>query len=142
VDFETQTLAAGLKAAGFRADRPAFFSWLGVTIYLSKAAVAATLRYIAARPAGSQVVFDFSPPPLALEAYERRGHLRAAARVARSGEPWIGYFQPAPFAEELRATGFSAAQVLGAEEMNRRYFQHRADGFRVYGSGRMMTAQV
>ena len=32
VDFETQTLASGLRAAGFRADRPAFFSWLGVTI--------------------------------------------------------------------------------------------------------------
>ena len=62
VDFETQTLAAGLKAAGFRADRPAFFSWLGVVIYLSKPAVAETLRTIAAGTKGSQVVFDFSPP--------------------------------------------------------------------------------
>jgi len=142
VDFETQTLAAGLKAAGFRADRPAFFSWLGVTIYLSKDAVTGTLRYIAARPAGSQVVFDFAPPPSTLGDYERRSHEAAAARVARDGEPWIGYFHPGPFADELRAGGFSAAQALGADDMNRRYFAGRADGFRLYGSGRMMTASV
>jgi len=142
VDFETQTLAAGLKAAGFRADRPAFFSWLGVTIYLSKEAVAGTLAYIAARPAGSQVVFDFAPPPSTLGEAERRSHERAAANVARAGEPWIGYFQPEPFAEELRGGGFSVAQALGMDEMNRRYFAGRADGFRLYGSGRVMTAQV
>src|SRR5262249_30574412 len=31
IDFEQQTLAAGLRDAGFDAARPAFFSWLGVT---------------------------------------------------------------------------------------------------------------
>jgi len=142
VDFETQTLAGGLKAAGFRADRPAFFSWLGVTIYLSREAVEGTLRYIAARPAGSQVVFDFAPPLSTLGESERRSHEASAARVARAGEPWIGYFQPAALAEQMRASGFSAAQALGIGEMNARYFDGRTDGFRLYGSGRMMTAQV
>jgi methyltransferase (TIGR00027 family) len=142
VDFETQTLAGGLKAAGFRADRPAFFSWLGVTIYLSKPAVAGTLRYIASRPRGSQVVFDFSPPLSELGDAERRGHERSAANVARSGEPWIGYFSPDALAEEMRADGFSSAQALGSGEMNQRYFRGRTDGFRVHGSGRIMAAQV
>ena len=142
VDFERETLADGLKAAGFRADRPAFFSWLGVVIYLSKPAVAGTLQYIAARPAGSQVVFDFAPPSDALSDAERQSRARSAARVERAGEPWINYYSPAPFAAELRATGFAAAQHLGAEEMNARYFANRADGFRLYGSGQMMSARV
>jgi len=142
VDFESQTLAGGLKAAGFRADRPAFFSWLGVTIYLSKPAVAGTLRYIASLPRGSQVVFDFSPPPSELGDAERRGHERSAANVARSGEPWIGYFSPSALENEMRSGGYSSAQALGADEMNRRYFSARADGFRVRGSGRIMAAQV
>jgi methyltransferase (TIGR00027 family) len=142
VDFETQTLAGGLRAAGFRADRPAFFSWLGVTIYLSREAVAGTLRYIAARPAGSQVVFDFAPPVATLGEAERRSHEEMAANVARAGEPWIGYYNPGPFAEALRATGFASALHLGSGEMNERYFRDRADGFRLYGSGRIMTAQV
>jgi methyltransferase (TIGR00027 family) len=32
VDFERQSLADGLEAAGFDADRPAFFQWLSCRI--------------------------------------------------------------------------------------------------------------
>jgi methyltransferase (TIGR00027 family) len=142
VDFETQTLADGLKAAGFRADRPAFFSWLGVVIYLSRPAVTETLRFIAARPKGSQLVFDFAPPPAELGEEERRSHARSAANVARAGEPWIGYYSPGGFVDELRDTGFDSAYYIGSSEMNARYFANRRDGFRLYGSGRMMAARV
>ena len=142
VDFERQTLAGGLQAAGFRADRPAFFSWLGVTIYLSRPAVAGTLRAIAAMPRGSEVVFDFSPPPAELEPAERGGHARLAAGVARTGEPWIGYYSPGALEDEMRAGGFAAAKALDSAEMNRRYFHGRPDGFRLHGSGRIMAAQV
>lgn len=142
VDFEKQSLAGGLKAAGFRADRPAFFSWLGVTIYLSKPAVDGTLRYIAALPRGSQVVFDFSPPPAELGDAERRSHERSAASVARSGEPWIGYFNPGELVADMHSGGFSSARALGSAEMNERYFRGRTDGFQLYGSGRLLAAQV
>jgi methyltransferase (TIGR00027 family) len=142
VDFEVQTLADGLGAAGFRADRPAFFSWLGVVIYLTKPAVAATLGYVAARPAGSQVVFDFAPPPDSFSEQERASHASSAASVAKAGEPWINYYSPGPLADELRAAGFASAYAVGSGEMNARYFGNRSDGFRLYGSGRMMTAGV
>ena len=142
VDFESQTLAGGLQAAGFRADRPAFFSWLGVVVYLSKPAVNDTLRTIASGARGSQVVFDFAPPSAELGEPERRSRERAAARVAKSGEPWISYYEPKLLVDELRTGGFSLARYLGAEEMNQRYFSNRADGFRLQGSGRMMAAQV
>jgi methyltransferase (TIGR00027 family) len=36
VDFERQSLADGLTAAGFQADAPAFFQWLGVVPYLTR----------------------------------------------------------------------------------------------------------
>ncbi len=52
VDFERQRLDERLRASGFRADRPAFFSWLGVTIYLTPEAVAGTLATIAACASG------------------------------------------------------------------------------------------
>ena len=42
----------------------------------------------------------------------------------------------------MRSGGFSRAQALGSEDMNGRYFAGRADGFRLYGSGRMMSASV
>ncbi|MCC6212854.1 MAG: hypothetical protein IT513_17600 [Burkholderiales bacterium] len=73
---------------------------------------------------------------------ERRRHERLAAGVARSDEPWIGYYSPRALEDRMRSGGFAVAQALGAEEMNRRYFDGRADGFRLYGSGRIMAAQV
>ena len=68
IDFERESLADGLKAVGFQADRPAFFQWLGVVPYLTRAAVSATLDFIAGVP-GSEVVFDYAEP---LENYRCR----------------------------------------------------------------------
>src|ERR1700678_2018414 len=60
VDFERQSLEAGLLAAGFDQRQSAFFSWLGVTPYLSRPAFDATVEFIASLPAGSGVGFDFA----------------------------------------------------------------------------------
>src|SRR5580658_8858725 len=38
VDFERQTLREGLQLARFDSTKPTFFSWLGVTMYLSEEA--------------------------------------------------------------------------------------------------------
>src|SRR5580700_12019169 len=62
VDFERQTLADGLAAAGFDAAKPAVFAWLGVVVYLTRAAVIETLRFVASLPAGTEVVFDYGVP--------------------------------------------------------------------------------
>ena len=50
VDFERDDLTARLVEDGFDATRPAVFVWLGVVPYLTRAAVAVTLRAIAASP--------------------------------------------------------------------------------------------
>src|SRR5579872_5249364 len=48
VDFEKQSFVDELIKAGFDAQAPAFFMWLGVTPYLTREAIAATLRAVAA----------------------------------------------------------------------------------------------
>jgi methyltransferase (TIGR00027 family) len=53
VDFERATLAEGLGQAAFCCRGPAFFSWLGVTMYLEEGAVMNTLRFIASLAPGS-----------------------------------------------------------------------------------------
>src|ERR1019366_6452264 len=53
LDLEHKTLAASLAEAGFAADRPSFFSWLGVIPYLTLDAFRATLETIAQLPVGS-----------------------------------------------------------------------------------------
>lgn len=120
VDFESDDLGRVLRGAGFDPDRPAFFIWLGVVPYLGRAAIAATLRYIASIPE-SEVVFDYSEP---LENYppERRAAVVAlAAYTAEIGEPWLSHFDPDEIAQELRGYGFGALEDLGMSQMAVRY---------------------
>jgi methyltransferase (TIGR00027 family) len=121
VDFERQSLADGLKAAGFQADRPAFFQWLGVVPYLTPEAISSTLDFIARVPE-SEVVFDYAEP---FENYPagRREHVMAvAARAASLGEPWLSLFDPVKLAEMLRNKGFGMVEDLGLAEITDRYY--------------------
>jgi len=140
IDFEAETLLEALCAAGFDARAPAFFSWLGVTPYLTTAAVMETLGVVARRPAGSEIVFDFAPSADTLTAPQRLARAALAARVASVGEPWVSFFDPCEFPRDLTAMGFGSAEVVGSEAIDRRYFRDRADGLRLGGSGYLMHA--
>ena len=121
VDFERQSLADGLAAAGFRADRPAFFQWLGVVPYLTREAISQTLDYIAAVPE-SEVVFDYGEP---FENYseERRANVMAVAeRAAARGEPWLSQFDPAEMSDLLHKAGFAEIEDLGMAALSERFY--------------------
>ena len=143
VDFERQTLAAGLEQGGFDWGSPAFLSWLGVTPYLTRESCMATLRFIAQLPPGSGVAFDFAVDPKLLNLRQRLALHLISRRVAVAGEPFQLYFRPAELAQELRKTGFERSEILDTEEINARYFKDREDGLRVRGSlGQLMGAWV
>jgi len=142
VDFETQDLSEQLRGAGFRFDRPAFFSLLGVVIYLTEAAAMQTLRLVSACAPGTEIVFEFSLPASRLSASARAYREMAMARVAAIGEPWLTFFEPEPLAGDLRALGFGAVDMLRPEEANRTYFAGRIDGLRIGASGYVTAARV
>ncbi len=58
-NFETEDWLTKLMDAGFDPSKPALFIWEGVTPYLDREAVEATLRKIAATAKGSVVAFDY-----------------------------------------------------------------------------------
>jgi methyltransferase (TIGR00027 family) len=140
IDFERDTLAGGLDAAGFDRTAPAFFSWLGVTMYLSAPTITATLAYLAALPHGSAVVFDYAIPPQTLAPLRRAFYRGRLLRVAAAGEPWRSFFTPAQIDAELATLGFTRREDLGPAELNARYFAGRSDGLRTSGPGRIMVA--
>ena len=142
IDFEHDTLTQALSQAGFRKDEPAFFSWLGVSMYLEEEAILETLRFIASCAAGSTVVFDYVVTPSLLTPMERLGMELVSAKVAKSGEPWKTYFDPASLADNIRSLGFSEANNVSPESLNNRYLSGRKDGFRMGGSSRLMHAIV
>src|SRR5271169_872545 len=128
VDFERQTLADGLRDAGFERERPAFFSWLGVTMYLTEDAIAATLGFVASTPRGGGIVFDYAVPRQSLGLVGRMALDALARRVEKSGEPFRTFFDPTALAQRLKQMGFRSVEDLGADEINARYFKDRADG--------------
>jgi methyltransferase (TIGR00027 family) len=141
VDFERQTLAEGLVQAGFDSGVAAFFSWLGVTPYLTREAFMITLSFIAKMSAGSGLVFDFAVDPALLNPGQRQALDALSARVARYGEPFQLFFDPEKLQDELRGMGFHHTEFLQGKELNARYFKDRADGLLVRGGlGHLMGA--
>ena len=143
VDFERQALPEALRAAGFQPGERTFFSWLGVTMYLTREVVFDTLRYVAhSLPYGSGIVFDYAAPPRKVAPLRRLLYRYLVRRVARAGEPFKSFFVPAALAQELRTFGYSRLEDLGAAELNARYFRDRTDGLRVDGPARVMNARL
>ena len=140
VDFEHATLAEALHNAGCRTDLPVFFSWLGVTLYLTREAIFETLQFVATLPKGSAIVFDYSVAPALLSPMERLGMAHFAKQCAAQGEPWKSTFEPAQLADELRRLGFAELEDLGAAELQMRYLADRQDGLRLGGGTRSMLA--
>ncbi|WP_433599386.1 class I SAM-dependent methyltransferase [Nocardia sp. CA-135953] len=106
VDFESQTLAAGLAAAGFDRSRPAVFVWLGVIMYLTQDTILDTLRFVAGQATPVRLVFDYIYPASASKGEEMDQRTARADLVASIGEPWLSFFTADEIANVLRETGF------------------------------------
>jgi len=140
VDFERQSLADGLKAAGFYADRPAFFQWLGVVMYLSRDAVSVTLDFIAGVPE-SEVVFDYAEPFENYRAERRENVMALAARAGSLGEPWLSLFDPVELSQMLRNKGFGVVEDLGLAELTERFYGALKQGIVIGPGGHVLRAQ-
>lgn len=143
VDFERDTLAHGLEAAGFRGDEPAFFSWLGVVPYLTRDAAVATLSLIGGLPRGSGLVFDYTIPRESMGEAERRAFDALAERVARAGEPFRLFFEPEELVAELRTLGFTRIEDMDSAGIRSRWLGEKSGETRPHGrSGRLLCAWV
>jgi methyltransferase (TIGR00027 family) len=142
IDFEKQTLREALRAGGYRAEEPAFFSWLGVTEYLTQDATLGTLQEIALLAPGSEIVFQYSVPEEQLDGAERQYLAWRKERNRKRREPWIGFFDPIQIVTHVQNLGFTEVTELSPEEINSRYFTGRADGLRTPQAHHLVKARV
>jgi methyltransferase (TIGR00027 family) len=132
LDFETQQLTQRLPASGFNASEPCFFSWLGVSMYLTPLNVMASLRDVATLMApGSGMVMDYLRPASQMGFVRRMAFRLLTLRLAAIGEPWRSSFDPQALALELKEIGFTSVEDLTDQQINQRYFGQRADGLQV-----------
>jgi methyltransferase (TIGR00027 family) len=140
IDFEQQTLAAGLRAVAFDASRPAFFSWLGVTQYLTLQAIDATLEVVAALSRPSTIVLSFMLPDDDLPGEEAAAARSVADEAAEKGEPWLTRIAPQDLSTRLSRLGFRSVTHLRPAEATARYFAGRCDGLRAPHVTQLMSA--
>ena len=131
VDFEAgDAWRQWLADAGFDASRPAVVASTGVSMYLTKDAITATLRQVAAFAPGSMLAMTFLLP-LELMAPEVRPGFQMAEKGARaSGTPFLSFFTPTEMLALAREAGFREVRHVSAAALTQRYFAGRTDGFR------------
>lgn len=121
VDLATDSLCEKLTDVGFDRTKKTFFSWLGVSCYLSEAQTDAMLGSLAALSAeGSTLVFDYADEGLFSSDVKRVQNMLAMA--AAGGEPMRSCFDYAALEALLEKHRFLIYEWLTAEDIQARYF--------------------
>jgi methyltransferase (TIGR00027 family) len=140
-DLSKESVAAALARSSFERDRLTFFSWLGVTMYLTREANLATLRSIAScAPMASELVFTYFDARLFQERSESFQELEQ--RVAAVGEPFLSGFDPATLAAVLADCGLDLVEDFNGTEAAARYDRNGAHGLGQSGYSHIALARV
>lgn len=142
VNFETETLEDGLRRVAFDTGKRVFFSWLGVTAYITNSAFIKTLRFVASRLSGSEIVFDYMISPSLLNQSARNVFEKLANRVASAGEPFQNFLDPSALKKDLQGIGFKKIRDLDSVELNKMYFSEREDELKAGGLAHIIHAMV
>lgn len=134
VDFTQNNLIEALAQSAFDLQAKSFFSWLGVTMYLTRDEVFKTLSAIPqSSPAGSMVIFDY---------LDNDVPDKAASRVRTSlaqqvGEPIKSGFDPSTLAADIAQLGFHLHENLNHADIQESYFHGRTDGYHATKNGHL-----
>jgi methyltransferase (TIGR00027 family) len=126
VDFERDSLADALDAAGLRRDVKTCVVWEGVFSYLTIEAIDATLGWcVGACPPGSRLILTY----LDQQAIEKRGERSAwIAAVEDAGEPFITGLDPSDAPRFFAERGLELLSDESTRESAQRLLPRNADG--------------
>lgn len=131
VDFEAgDAWWQQLSSAGFDSSRPAVVASTGVSMYLTKDAVASTLRRVAALAPGTTLAMTFLLPIELADPQIRPGLERAQQGARTGGTPFISFFTSTELVALASGAGLKQVRHVSAEDLAERYFAGRTDGLR------------
>ncbi|MBN9494420.1 class I SAM-dependent methyltransferase [bacterium] len=143
VNFEmNQSWRDALVAAGFDAGRPAVVASAGVSMYLTREAISATLAEVASLAPGSTLLMTFLLPFDQMAPDVQPGFAIAQRGAQASGTPFVSFFEPDEMVALALEAGFKDARHVSARELNARYFGSRGDGFRVVMGEELLLAST
>ncbi|MBT6024027.1 MAG: class I SAM-dependent methyltransferase [Gammaproteobacteria bacterium] len=133
VDFTHQSLSEQLTASGFDVSKPTVFTLEGVSQYITKEDVSATIEELSTLIQTTTSTFFISYVDELLdkdpEACFGKGYPKAVQRAetiktlsAKVGEPWISFYTEEEIASLLSRNGFSVEENVTLEDLNSLYF--------------------
>lgn len=133
-DFENGpaggSLAERLARSGFDLTRPAFVSWLGVTMYLTETAIGRTFAEVSRFAPGSHLVVDYMlPAHLRDEAGSTYVELVAPVAAGR-GEPWLTFLSPGQMSAMLANHALTPLRHVAQRDIADAAIWERSDSLR------------
>lgn len=130
IDFMRESLEEALSRTSHNQKTPTFFNWLGVTMFLTRDAVFATLHALArVSPPGSSVAFDYMDNDTFIPGRPPKRVRMMLESVRRLGEPVISGFDPSTLDRDLEGLGLCLQENLDPAQIQKRYFREREDGY-------------
>jgi len=130
-NLERETVIEALQRSTFCRSKPAFFSWLGNTMYLTKEAIFRTLETFAKELApGSEIVFDYRVPIEFVDPDDVEMVQASWKGTAAMGEPQFAWLNPLTLPDEVRALGLGVVERLTPNQMAERYLADRDDALK------------
>ena len=127
VNFEISSWWEQLINAGFDTGKPAVVACTGVSLYLTKDAVFATLRQMATLASGSKLAMTFYLPLELMEAEDRPLQQIAEKGARAAGTPFISFFTREDMLALAHEAGFKEVEIVSADHLAKRYFAGRTD---------------
>ncbi|MEU5992537.1 SAM-dependent methyltransferase [Spirillospora sp. NPDC047418] len=141
-DFEAEEPIGKLTGTGFDTGRTALVSWLGVSFYLTRDAIAKTLDEIARLAPGTELVMDYALPDGHRDA-EGGAYAEIAAQVVgEHAEPYRSHFTPGEIDALLTGHGFEVAANTTLRDAVPPETWRRADALRPFDYFRLVRAVV
>ncbi|MCR6482470.1 class I SAM-dependent methyltransferase [Amycolatopsis sp. OK19-0408] len=142
VDFEADRLREQLVQSGLDPFRPVFVAWLGVTVYLTRKAILATLTDLGGFAPGSEIVTDHLLPAELRDAAGNSYAEAVAAMAAEQGEPWHTFLSPTAMATLLTDAGFEVVEQAGQRDSVAPELWRRADALRPSALSALVHARI
>ncbi len=128
VDFTKESLSDALDRSPYDPIQLSFFSWLGVSFYLTREVVFDTLRSIASRAArGSTIVFDYLDADAFIPEKVSKRVQQMQWMANQLGEPMKAGFDPLALSADLDHIGLRLEENLDPATIEARYFRGRSD---------------
>lgn len=128
VDFEVSSWWEALLASGFDINKPAVVACTGVTLYLTKETIIATLKQLSVLAPGSEIAMTFYLPLELMDEEDQFLQQIAIKGAKEAGTPFVSFFSPDAIIALGKEAGFINLKTVSTKDLHTVYFSGRNDG--------------